>query len=45
MNKLLNIAIVSALALGATGCEDYLDTNSPSVSDREFVFSSEESKP
>ena len=43
MNKLLNIAIVSALALGATGCEDYLDTNSPSVSDREFVFSSEES--
>ena len=43
MNKFINIALVSAFALGATGCEDYLDTNSPSVSDREFVFSSEES--
>lgn len=43
MKKILNIALVSALALAATGCSDYLDTNSPSVSDREFVFSSEES--
>ena len=43
MNKFLNIALVSAFALCATGCEDYLDTNSPSISDREFVFSSEES--
>lgn len=43
MNKILNIAVISALALGMTGCDSYLNTNSPSVSDREFVFSSEES--
>ena len=43
MKKILNIALVSALALSAAGCSDYLDTNSPSVSDRDFVFSSEES--
>lgn len=43
LNKFLNIAIVSALALASTGCEDYLDTNSPSITDRDFVFSSEES--
>ncbi len=44
MKKILNIALISALAVAASGCsETYLDTNSPSVSDREFVFSSEES--
>lgn len=43
MKKYINIAFASALIFGATGCSDYLDTNSPSVSDREFVFKSEES--
>ncbi len=43
MNKFLNIAIVSALALASTGCDDYLDTNSPSITDPDFVFSSTES--
>ncbi|MDE5584826.1 MAG: RagB/SusD family nutrient uptake outer membrane protein [Muribaculaceae bacterium] len=43
MNKIFNIAIISALAFAAAGCSDVLDTNSPSVTDREFVFSSEES--
>lgn len=43
MNRFINIALVSAFALGMAGCDDYLDTNSPSISDREFVFSSEES--
>lgn len=43
MNKILNIAFASFLALSIAGCQDFLDTTSPSVTDRDFVFSSEES--
>lgn len=43
MNKILNIAFASFLALSVAGCQDFLDTTSPSVTDRDFIFSSEES--
>lgn len=41
--KYLNILLVAAMAFSTTACEDFFDTTSPSVSDRDFVFSSEES--
>ena len=43
MKKLLNIILSALTILGMTGCKDYLDTYSPSVLDRQSVFSSEES--
>ncbi|MFV0538713.1 MAG: RagB/SusD family nutrient uptake outer membrane protein [Dysgonomonas sp.] len=43
MKKILNIALAAILMFSSTGCKDFLDTSSPSVLDREFVFSSEES--
>ncbi len=43
MKKIFNIICAAIVALTLTGCEDYLDTSSPSVVDRDFVFSSEES--
>lgn len=43
MKKILNIIVAAVLILGANSCTDYLETSSPSVLDRESVFSSEES--
>lgn len=43
MNKILNLALASVVAFTFAGCQDFLDTSSPSVTDRDFVFSSEES--
>lgn len=37
--KKLNILAFGVLALSATSCSDFLDTNSPSVVDADFVFS------
>lgn len=41
--KIFNIALASALAWSMAGCQDFLDTSSASITDRDFVFSSEES--
>jgi hypothetical protein len=35
--------IIASIAVIMMGCQDYLSTSSPSVTDREFVFTSEES--
>ena len=43
MKKILNITLAAAFACAMTGCQDFLDTSSPSVVDRDFVFSNEES--
>lgn len=43
MKKILNLILTTTVIFLMTGCKDYLDTSSPSVLDREFVFSSEES--
>ncbi|HJD74923.1 hypothetical protein GGR06_003705 [Bacteroides reticulotermitis] len=43
MNKIYNAILISAVACSMTGCSDYLDTSSPSVTDRDFIFSNEES--
>lgn len=43
MNKILNITLATVVAFTLAGCQDFLDTSSPSVTDRDFVFSSEES--
>lgn len=43
MKKILNIALAASIAFGMAGCSDFLDTSSPSIVDRDFVFSSEES--
>ena len=36
--NIINFAAASLMLL-ATGCSDYLDTSSPSVVDKDFVFS------
>lgn len=38
-HTILNIAFAGALLAGATSCSDYLDTNSVSKTDGDFVFS------
>lgn len=43
MNKIYHTLLISAVAFSMTGCSDYLDTSSPSVTDRDFIFSNEES--
>ncbi|NDW12148.1 RagB/SusD family nutrient uptake outer membrane protein [Bacteroides sp. 214] len=43
MKKIINITLVALMLFTATSCKDFLDTASPSVLDRESVFSSEES--
>lgn len=43
MKKIFNIIFAAAITLSMSGCSDFLDTSSPSVVDRDFVFSSEES--
>lgn len=43
MKKILNFILVAATAFTMSSCEDFLDTSSPSILDRESVFSSEES--
>ena len=43
MKKSLYIVLGSAMLLGATSCDDYLDTSSPSVASSDFVFTHEES--
>lgn len=43
MKKNIINAIAASMLLLATGCSDYLDTTSPSVVDKEFVFSDVES--
>lgn len=43
MKKILNIALAVSVVLTMIGCDDFLDTSSESVVDRDFVFSSEES--
>lgn len=43
MKKIINTVFIAAVAFMMTGCKDFLDTSSPSVVDRDFVFSSEES--
>lgn len=43
MKKNIINAMVAAMLLFATGCSDYLDTTSPSVVDKDFVFSDVES--
>lgn len=43
MKKILNIALVITFAFTIAGCDDFLDTSSSSVVDRDFVFSNEDS--
>ena len=43
MKKILNIALATVVTFAMSGCQDFLDTSSPSVVDRDFVFSNEES--
>ena len=43
MKKILNIALATAFAFTLSGCNDFLDTSSSSVVDRDFVFSNEDS--
>ncbi len=43
MKKILHIALASAIVCTLGSCQDFLDTSSPSVVDRDFVFSNEES--
>ncbi|MBR3773783.1 MAG: RagB/SusD family nutrient uptake outer membrane protein [Alistipes sp.] len=43
MKRILNTILVVAALFTLTSCEDYLETNSPSVVDRDFVFQNEES--
>ncbi len=43
MKKSLYIVLGSAMLLGATSCDDYLDTSSPSIASSDFVFTHEES--
>lgn len=43
MKKILNMALVASMLFATTSCKDFLDTSSPSILDRESVFSSEES--
>ena len=43
MKRFINSILVVAALFVMTGCEDYLETNSPSVVDRDFVFQNEES--
>lgn len=43
MKKIINIALAAVLVSTMTGCKDFLETSSPAVVDRDFVFSSEES--
>lgn len=43
MKKIWNIALAAAFACTMTGCQDFLDTSSSSVVDRDFVFSNEQS--
>ena len=43
MKKIFYKILVTIVIFSMAGCNDYLDTSSPSVLDREFVFSSEES--
>lgn len=43
MKKILNIALAVSVVLTMIGCDDFLDTSSESVVDRDFVFFSEES--
>lgn len=39
MKKIFNILLGVGIALGATSCNDFLDTSSPSTVDADFVFS------
>ena len=39
MKKIITTAMAAAALLLATGCSDFLDTSSPSVVDKDFVFS------
>lgn len=39
MKKIITTAMAAAALLMATGCSDFLDTSSPSVVDKDFVFS------
>lgn len=41
MKRVINIVLAAAVALA--GCDDYLETNSSSVVDRDFVFTNEDS--
>lgn len=43
MKKILFLILAGCFFFGINSCNDYLDTSSPTVLDREFVFSSEES--
>lgn len=43
MKKIINIAFAAAILLTSPGCKDFLETSSPSVVDRDFVFSNENS--
>lgn len=43
MKKTFNIIFAAIFIFGMNSCNEYLDTSSPSVLDRESVFSSEES--
>ena len=43
MKKIFYKILITIVIFSMAGCNDYLDTSSPSVLDREFVFSSEES--
>lgn len=43
MKKSIFIVFTSCILFAVSSCKDYLDTTSPTVLDREFVFSSEES--
>ncbi|MBR5765064.1 MAG: RagB/SusD family nutrient uptake outer membrane protein, partial [Bacteroidaceae bacterium] len=43
MKKSLYIVLGAGMLLGATSCDDYLDTSSPSIASSDFVFTHEES--
>ena len=43
MKKYIFKAMAAAALLAAVGCTDSLETTSPSVVDKDFVFSNEES--
>ena len=43
MKKSLYIVLGAGMLLGATSCDEYLDTSSPSIASSDFVFTHEES--
>ena len=43
MKKSLYIVLGAGILLGATSCDEYLDTSSPSIASSDFVFTHEES--